>query len=487
MGGPRASFGDLQASLLRRFGDKGASEMAEGTIVALPSITFPATELRKIAAIERYEERMLFLVLLLARPRLELVYPTSLPVPEAALDYYLSFVPHPGDARRRLHLIALGDPEPRALSAKLIERPEALAALGAAIRDPRAAYLLPFNVTELEVEIAQRLGVPLYGPHPELVQLGSKSGSRRVARAAGVPVLDGAEDIFSLAELERALEALHRRRPGMSAAVVKLNNGFSGQGNAIVRLDGYHIPLESSDTIFCSPAESWASFRAKIESEGCIVEELMRRPGVVSPSAQLRILPNGTPELLSTHDQILGDPDGQVYLGCRFPAQRDYRSLISEAALRVAEVLAKEGVIGSFGIDFVAVPTAGSYELFLSEINLRMGGTTHPFLMVRYASGGSFDPVSGDLLVGGRRTCYVASDNIKSPGYAGLDPGRVVDALRAEGLAYDRAQHRGVLLHLLGALPGHGKLGAVCVATSMPEAERLHEELLALLDELAWS
>jgi hypothetical protein len=481
-----AGLDDLHRSLSARF-DDGASEMQEGTIVALPSITFPEAELRKIVAIERYEERLLFLVLLLERPKLELVYVTSLPVPAAAVDYYLSFTPDPEDARRRLHLFALDDPEPRALSAKLLERPEVLDALAATIADPDAAYLLPFNVTPAEAEIAERLGVPLYGPRPDLVVLGSKSGSRRVARAAGVPILDGAEDIYSLAELERELEALHRRRPGMSAAVVKLNDGFSGQGNAIVRLDGYHIPIESSDTIFCAPTESWSSFRTKIESEGCIVEELMRRPGVVSPSVQLRILPNGDPELLSTHDQILGDPDGQVYLGCRFPARREYRGSISEAAMRVARVLAEEGVIGSFGIDFVLAPIDGSYEPFLSEINLRMGGTTHTFLMTRYASGGTYDPESGDLLVGGRRTCYVATDNLRSPGYAQLDPAQVIDALRSEGLAYDRAEHHGILLHLLGALPGYGKLGAVCVATSMPEAERLYEELLALLDELTWS
>jgi hypothetical protein len=35
---------------------------------------------------------------------------------------------------------------------------------------------------------------------------------------------------------------------------------------------------------------------------------------------QLRITPDGRVELLSTHDQLLGGPSGQSYLGCMFPA-----------------------------------------------------------------------------------------------------------------------------------------------------------------------
>ena len=43
-----------------------------------------------------------------------------------------------------------------------------------------------------------------------------------------------------------------------------------------------------------------------------------------SPSAQLRVTPLGKVELLSTHDQMLGGPSGQTYLGCRFPANLEY-------------------------------------------------------------------------------------------------------------------------------------------------------------------
>ena len=58
-------------------------------------------------------------------------------------------------------------------------------------------------------------------------------------------------------------------------------------------------------------------------AEGAVVEELLRVPNLQSPSVQLRIDAGGVVEVLSTHDQILGGPEGQVYIGCRFPATAD--------------------------------------------------------------------------------------------------------------------------------------------------------------------
>src|SRR5204863_6266068 len=79
------------------------------------------------------------------------------------------------------------------------------------------------------------LGIPLNGVDPELASLGTKSGSRKIFREAGVPLPDGAEDVYSRSELVEALLELRRRRPGIRRAVVKLNDSFSGEGNALFR------------------------------------------------------------------------------------------------------------------------------------------------------------------------------------------------------------------------------------------------------------
>ena len=480
----RVSGGEFelrQRAFVERLRGRGLEALERGVIVVVPSISFVESELRKISGITFYEERMLFAVLWLQNPDLRIVYVTSMPVAEDVVDYYLSFLDDPDDARGRLDMIALGDERPCALSFKLISRGDVLERIQSRVGNDDG-YMLPFNVTEWERTIAERLGLPLYGPSPELVTLGSKSGSRRVAREAGVPVLPGCEDLFSVGELEEAVGRLHASDARLESVVVKLNDGFSGQGNAIIDLDGLRSPLTESAAIFCAEEETWDSYARKIATQGAIVEKLARAPGLASPSVQLRIAPGGSCEHVSTHDQILGGPDRQVYLGCRFPAEREYRTGIMEYGSRVGEVLARAGVIGSFGIDFVGWPEDGRYVLHLGEINLRMGGTTHPFLMARMATRGRLDPSSGELTVGNGVRCYIATDNLKSDRYRSYTPASVIALLDRHGLAFDRASATGAVLHLFGAMPTHGKLGTLCIAATKSEAAALHGEVVSVLD-----
>ncbi len=476
----------LRQDLIDRLGRRALSDLESGTIVVLPSLSFPSVELKKISGIEHYEERMLFALLWLKSPDLRIVYVSSSPIDDAVIDYYLRFLPDPADARRRLHLVSVGDREPTALSLKLLARPQLMEALRALVANDDA-YILPFNVTELETRLSDALDVPLYGPVPEAVHLGSKSGSRLVAREAGVAVPAGAEGLRSLEEVERAIGELRAKRPDADAVVIKLNNGFSGQGNVVLYLNRLRSPLERSQAKFCSEDESWPSFARKIAAEGGVVEELIRDPKATSPSVQLRIAPNGELEALSTHDQILGGPDEQVYLGCRFPARVEYRLEIQRQALAVAEVLAAKGVIGSFGMDFVVVPQGQGHRVYMSEINLRMGGTTHPFFMARFLTDGSYDPSSGNLVAGGRAKHYLGTDNLKSDRYAGLTPADVIRAVVRRGVAYRHDVRTGATLHLLGAVREYGKLGCVCIGDSPEEAEEIYGEVVAALEDAALS
>jgi hypothetical protein len=457
-------------------------EAATDALVVCPSLTFPVTELRKITGIEFYEQRLLCCALLLRDPGLEVLYPTSVAIDDEIVDYYLSWLPDPGSARQRLHLFTVDDARPSPLTGKLLQRPDVVAAMRDQLRGRRRAYMLAFTVTEAEAELAVALGVPLYGARPELAHLGSKSGARRLAIQAGVDVFEGAGDLRGIRDIEAAIQRIRAARPECEAVVAKLDNGFSGQGNVIVEMSALRSPLTASDAVFCAPTESWDSYARKVEAEGAVVEELARHEALTSPSVQLRILPGQRVEVISTHDQILGGPDDQVYIGCRFPARPDYAERIQEAALRVAAVMAQRGVLGSFGIDFVVVPGRG---IFLSEINLRLGGTTHPFLMARYVTGGTYDPASGQLLVDGEPRVYKASDNIKAERYVGLAPADVIAAVAAAELAYDPVSKTGVTLHLLGALPAHGKFGVVCIARTHEEADGLYEAVLARVDALS--
>ena len=478
------SFKTLQARLVRNVKERGEDALREGTLVVLPSITFASVELRKIIGIQYYEERMLYTLLLLRNPNLRIVFLTSVEVDPSIVDYYLGFLPDPKDAKGRLTMVSVGDPDPSALTTKVLASPSTIERVRAAI-DGETGYVLPFNVTNLERRFAEWVSLPLFGPHPDLIPLGSKSGSRRVAKLAGVPVLPGCEDIFSTEDLEDAIRVIRKEHERADAVVIKLNNGFSGQGNAIVDMRTLRFPVEETPTVFCASEESWSSFAAKITAEGAIVEELNRTPGMASPSVQMRVNPAGSIETLSTHDQILGGPDDQVYLGCRFPARESYRREILDLALEAGKVLAGEGVFGSFGIDFIVVPGEDGPEVFLSEINLRVGGTTHPFAMARLATEGKYDFSTGELTAGGSPKFYVSTDNLKSSAYLGMAPRDAIGALEAAGLGYDKESRTGATLHLMGALREYGKIGTLCIGNSYEAADDLHESVVSTLDVAA--
>ena len=479
-----AAFEKRQRKLAERVGDSGPFAMTEGTLIVLPSITFPSEELRKIIGIQHYEERLLFYLWLLASDDLDVIYLSSCDVEDAILDYYLRFLPDPESARSRLKMASLNDPQPRSLSAKLLETPGAIESIGERVRDIESACIAPFNVTPLEARLADALDVPVFGCGPELAPLGSKSGARQIAKRAGVPVLEGAEDIFSMEAMAKAIDEIRRLRPDAEAVVMKLNNGFSGQGNAIIEMTDVVSPLTRSPVTFCASEESWRLFSSKIETEGGVVEELIRGHPF-SPSVQVNIAASGAWSIASSHDQILGGPDEQVYLGCRFPADDDYRSDIIEQASLVAKELATEGVVGPFGIDFIVLKESHGNRAFLSEINLRMGGTTHPFQAARLLTEGTIDEETGHLVSDGRSKFYVSTDNLKSERYMGITASEVIERIDEAGLSFDKTSKTGAALHLLGALEAYGKLGVSCIADSRETAQELFEHVVAEIDELS--
>src|SRR4028119_1061384 len=80
---------------------------------------------------------------------------------------------------------------------------------------------------------------------------------------------------------------------------------------------------------------------------------------VRSPSVQCRINPIGEASVVSTHDQVLGGPSGQIFLGSTFPADAAYSRDLKEAGERVGEVLKKRGALGRFAIDFISMRRGG--------------------------------------------------------------------------------------------------------------------------------
>jgi hypothetical protein len=292
--------------------------------------------------------------------------------------------------------------------------------------------------------------------------------------------------------VENAILELKARRPRLRRAVVKLNDSFSGEGNGVVRIpeDDVRGGLRDAlrDIEFSVPTETPEMYFEKFARMGGIVEEFIEAPEKASPSTQMRISPAGEVLPISTHDQLLGGPSGQVFLGCRFPADDAYRMRIQEQAIKIGQVLADHGVVSRFGVDFLVWKTAADEEWQMAalEINLRMGGTTHPYLALQFLTGGQLDAATGLFLSpSGHSKYYRATDNLHGELYRGLLPEDLIEILTVNKLHYSHATERGVLFHLIGALSQFGKVGLTAIANSLDEADDLYARTITVLDREA--
>lgn len=168
----------------------------------------------------------------------------------------------------------------------------------------------------------------------------------------------GFENLYTVDDLIHALNQLKSEHPEVRKAVLKLNEGFSGDGNAVYKYqENKQVTSDSLLNDLKTVAEDLSIdlFLSKMASMGGVLEAFIDGDIKTSPSVQCVINPLKEIEIASTHDQILGGESGQVYLGARFPADPAYRKEIGVLGYKVAAHMATLGVLGRFGVDFVSV------------------------------------------------------------------------------------------------------------------------------------
>lgn len=466
------------------------------SVVVVPSISIERRTPGSGTIMAAMEERALFLLLLLRQPQLRMIYVTSQPVSESIVEYYLGLLPGviPSHARARLTLVAVGDAAPEPLSAKLLARPRLLRELRGLIPNPSRSHLIPYNTTPRERDVALSLGIPMYGSDPRFAELGSKTGCRRMFEDLGVPCPVGAEDLHSVDDIVASIQAMRTRRPrpSLSEAIVKLNEGVSGQGNALVDLRD--LPAAGSSDEAAAITERVLAMRLEDENlaldvyleafgrHGGIVEERITGRALTSPSVQMRALPDGAVELLSTHDQLLGGQSGQRYLGCVFPADPAYAAGIADSAMVIGRHLASIGVLGRFAVDYVVVQhDSGEWTPYAIELNLRKGGTTHPFLTLQFLTDGSYDADGVFRTPAGAPKYLVATDHLEDDRLRALTVADLFRITVNHGLHFDQSRCRGVVFHMISCITECGRVGLTAVGDSPHEARTLYEEAQTVL------
>ena len=489
-------FKKLQSRLQSQWHSLDAQIDRDTDILVIPSLSLDRGELAKVEGCIHYEERLLFSLMRLSNPRTRLIYVTSVPLAPIAIDYYLQLLPGIpfSHARERLLLFSTDDYSLQPLTQKILDRPRLLDRIKQALR-PDRSVITCYNSTAIERDLALKLDVPLYALDPDLLYWGTKAGSRQIFTECGLPHPDGSELVFNERDLAQVAADLWERQPHLQRLVVKLNEGFSGEGNAILDLCVFAYPTCKIARIeaisqalpqlsFQGHNETWANFRIKIGHLGAIVEAFVEGEGKQSPSVQVCITPTGTVEILSTHDQILGGPDGQIFLGCQFPAASGYRLQLQELGLAIGKNLAAKGAIERFAVDFIAVQNSdGNWDLHAIEINLRKGGTTHPFMTLKFLTNGYYQMDDGLFYSQqGKPKYYVASDNLYQPHYRGLLPTDLMDIIAHHRLHFDTSTETGTVFHLLGCLSEFGKVGLTSIGNSLAEAQQIYQNVQQVLD-----
>jgi len=238
-------FQQLQASFVSHYTDIFCNDLAEKTVIILPSLTLDPEMLRTIRGIAHYEERLLCMLMLLQMPKTQIIYLSSVPIDAMIIDYYLHMLPGitAYHAAQRLTLLSCHDASRISLTEKILSRPRLIKRILEHVKDPALAHISCFNVTELEKELSVKLNIPVYGTDPSLLPLASKSGARELFKKLGLPIPPGIENVRDESGIITALASLKQLNPDLKRAVIKTEDGFSGEGNAVF----YYETLNATD------------------------------------------------------------------------------------------------------------------------------------------------------------------------------------------------------------------------------------------------
>uniref|UniRef100_A0A7S1KU23 ATP-grasp domain-containing protein n=1 Tax=Percolomonas cosmopolitus TaxID=63605 RepID=A0A7S1KU23_9EUKA len=502
------------------------------TIIVVPSQNLDS-DLNKVPGASHYEERLLFNLILLREPKYRIIYVTSMPIDQSIIEYYWDLISagtdsvsqsHStqkfADVKSRLFLFNCLDDRPTTLTRKILSRPKLVKRIKAVIQNQNKdeACMSVYIASPLEQQLADKLGVTLLAGHVERHQyFGSKFGCKTLFTKVGIPTPPFTAQAFSVDQLAREIEKLIEQYPEAQKLVVKLNEGFSGQGNAILdveqlRQDMGMIPREGGSSAVEQNElstvikeylpqmrfqgnqghMSWENYKAKIEENGALAElwvESTEEPAC--PSCQAICDSTGDVQILSTHEQQLGGADNQQYVGCLFPASTAYRNKITEYTQTIGEYLEQQGIVGHFGVDYMIFKDDKSpqgWNITAIELNLRILGTTHPNMLCNLLTSSNYDTQKGISITRDthEEKCYVASDNIHMKEVAGLLPQDLREYETCEGsLHFCPKTRTGVVFHLLGTSSEIGKIGATAIANSTQEAQDLYERFLKHFQEFA--
>ena len=479
------------------------------TRMIIPSFDFPKSELEKVKGIKDFESRAACF-LINKNPDEQTIFLSGKSLQPEVVGYYLNLDGQPRDFKARVQSTWVLSPrlnrDDESLCTSILKDRPLISFLG----DLKSSenHILNYMSSPGMDQLSATLEVKAINSPKESAYWGTKAGSREVFEEAGILFPAGVPGKFKdmdlrdergyILSLDGIVEAMARHleasgKEFITSWLIKLNQGIAGMGNADL------------DLVNAKPGMAGVELRAALKQDflnhlgasipnfdrqgflenaadiGMIAEQFIKDEMAVSPSVQVYIDPDGAVEVLSTHDQIL---DGQKFLGSRFPAQGVFQNDLHSYGQLIGDVLAKKGVRGYFGVDFLAVGGPENPQLFAIEINLRQTGTTSPYMTAKRLLKG---PFVGDGIesLDGQKRVYFSTDHLQAEAFKDLRPEQVIAAIKKSPIHWNPATSKGVVFHLFDKLASEGEIGLTAIGENHREADALYEQAGAFLTELA--
>ena len=344
---------------------------------------------------------------------------------------------------------------------------------------------MPYNTTELERDVALSLGIPMYGADPRLADWARRPGAGGCSpswacRTRWAPRTCTA----STTSPTRSWRCAPSGRR-CDSAIVKLNEGVSGEGNAVVAWRACpHPGRPTSGTRCCAGSREmelesektpFDVYIAKFAEGGGIVEERIDGRRAAQPERPAARPARRRGRAAVDARPAAGRCERPELPGLRLPGRpRVRRSRSPSTPARSAPgwpSRARSG--GSRSTSSWSASGDRSWTPYAIELNLRKGGTTHPFLTLQFLTDGRYDPDDGAVPHAARRTRSTWSrPTTSSPTLLrGLVPLDLFDIVARHGLHFDQSRQVGVVFHMISCLTEHGRVGLTAVGDTPEEPD----------------